>query len=163
MTSSDKESIGVTVTHRKAYESSLPEILGLPKDEIHAINTDVLVAVGRVWAACEQIQGLRGEVVAMCLKCPQVRPCPGTQARGLLMCPRTCPRPRKQAQPLLGFARDANKDAQRARPSGGACSERLRSAERQGTNLSGPAERPAAKGWLLPPSNSSNEAIVTAC
>jgi len=64
MTNSDTESIAVTGNHRKAYESSLPEILGLPKDEIRAVNTDVLMAVGRVRAACEQIQGLRGEVVA---------------------------------------------------------------------------------------------------
>ena len=129
MTTSEKESIGVPGNHRKAYESSLPEILGLPKDEIHAINTDVLVAVGRVWAACEQIQGLRGEVVAMCLMCPQARQCPRT--RLLRRDSRACLRPRTQAQLLLGFARDANKDAQRGRPSGGACSERLRSAERR--------------------------------
>jgi len=64
MTSSDKESIEVTGNHRKAYESSLPEILGLPKDEIQAVNTDVLMAVGRVRAACGRIQELRGEVVA---------------------------------------------------------------------------------------------------
>ena len=56
MTSSDKEGIGVTGNHRKAYESSLPEILGLPKDEIQAVNTDVLMAVGRVRAACGRIQ-----------------------------------------------------------------------------------------------------------
>lgn len=64
MTSSDTESIAVTGSHRKAYESSLPEILGLPKDEIQAVNTDVFMAVGRVRAACGRIQGLRGEVAA---------------------------------------------------------------------------------------------------
>ena len=64
MTSSEKESLSETGNHRKAYESSLTEILGLSKDEIQAVNTDVLMAVGRVQATCERIQGLRAEVVA---------------------------------------------------------------------------------------------------
>ena len=63
MTSSEKESLSVTGNHRKAYESSLPEILGLPKDEIQAVNTDVIRAVGRVRVTCERVQGLRAEVV----------------------------------------------------------------------------------------------------
>jgi len=64
MTSSEKESIGVPGNHRMAYESSLPEILGLPKDEIQTVNTDVSMAVGRVRVTCGRICGLRGEVVA---------------------------------------------------------------------------------------------------
>ena len=64
MTISETESIGVTGTHRKAYESSLPEILGPPQDEIQAVNTHVLMAVGKVRVTCGRIQGLRGEVVA---------------------------------------------------------------------------------------------------
>ena len=47
MTISETESIGVTGTHRKAYEASLPEILGLPQDEIQAVNTNVIMAVGQ--------------------------------------------------------------------------------------------------------------------
>jgi hypothetical protein len=46
VTSSDTESLSVTGNHRKAYESSLPEILGLSKDEIQTVNTDVIMAVG---------------------------------------------------------------------------------------------------------------------
>jgi len=68
------------------------------------------------------------------LMCPRARSSPLTRARVLLMRPRACPRRRKQAQLLLRFARHANKDAQRGRSPGGACSERLRSAERQGTD-----------------------------
>ena len=64
MTSRKKESIEVPGNHRKAYESSLPEILGLSKDEIQTVNTDVIMAVGRVQVTCGRIQGLRGEVVA---------------------------------------------------------------------------------------------------
>ena len=63
MTNNVKESLSVTGNHRKAYESSLPEILGLPQDEIQAVNTDVIMAVGRVRVTCGRIQGLRGEVV----------------------------------------------------------------------------------------------------
>jgi len=61
MTNSDTESIAVLGNHRKAYELSLPEILGLPKDEIQTVNTDVMMSVGRVRAACGRISGLRGE------------------------------------------------------------------------------------------------------
>jgi len=64
MTSNETESIEVPGNHRKAYESSLPEILGLPKDEIQAVNTDVIMAVGRVRAACMRIQRFRSDVVA---------------------------------------------------------------------------------------------------
>ena len=64
MTSSEKESLSVTGNHRKAYESSLPEILGLPNDEIQTVNTDVIMAVSRVRVVCGRIQGLRAEVVA---------------------------------------------------------------------------------------------------
>ena len=64
MTNSVTESLSMTGNHRKAYESSLPEILGLPKDEIQAVNTDVIMAVGRVRVACGRIQGLRAQVVA---------------------------------------------------------------------------------------------------
>ena len=64
MTSSEKECLSVTGNHRKAYESSLPEILGLSKDEIQTVNTDVIMAVGRVQVTCGRIQGLRAEVVA---------------------------------------------------------------------------------------------------
>jgi len=64
MTRNETESIAVTGNHRKAYEASLPEILALPKDEIQAVNTDVIMTVGRVRVTCRRIQGLRAEVVA---------------------------------------------------------------------------------------------------
>jgi len=64
MTSNEQESLGMTGNHQKAYESSLSEILALPKDAIQAVNTDVIMAVSRVRVACGRIQGLRGEVVA---------------------------------------------------------------------------------------------------
>ena len=62
MTSDGSQGSPQLTRHQLAYLTCLPEMQRLPREQVQAVNLDVMAAVSAVMGRREQLVGLRGAV-----------------------------------------------------------------------------------------------------